>query len=106
MAIPSVSVSEWVKTGTASATYTSGTVTVPMNAVVGDGTIIAAENYSDDIRDFIVAVLDSVYNTYISSTVGDRPTSFSVGRVLSSTKLQYVVSVTISESTVDFPGWS
>lgn len=106
MAIPSVSVSEWVKSDVASASYVDGTITVPKDAVSTTGSIIAPENYSDDIRDFAVAVLDSIYNTYVATTISDRPTSFSVGRLLTSTKLQYVFSVTISESTVDFPSWS
>lgn len=101
---PAAGVANWIKLGANTADYnsTGKVVTVEGQDVAGTGAIIVDANYGDDIRDFLVAVLDSVYKVYAAQTGDAIPTNFSIQRSITSTKIQFVVSVNIV-GDVDFP---
>jgi hypothetical protein len=106
MAIPAVGVANWIKIGSTAASYSTGTVTIANGAVTAaTGTIIKTANYADDIRDFLVAVLDRVFVTHNALASGDKPTTFNIQRALTGTQVQYVVTVNIA-GDVDFPTWA
>jgi hypothetical protein len=113
---PGAGVENWIKISSTTAshyatsqsvTVTAKGVVVPVGAVaLSSGTIITATNYSNDIRDFLVGTLDSVYKVYSALTAGATdtqiPSNFSVARVINSTSVQYLVTVN-TNGDVDFP---
>lgn len=100
---PAVNIANWIKNGTTTATYSGGSVTIPKAAVsAATGTIVKDVNYADDIRDFLVATLDSVAKTYAAQTGTALPTNFSVIKAYINNKVQFVVSVT-TNGDLDFP---
>lgn len=109
---PAVGVANWIKNGANTATYQAATgtpsvaakgVIVPLASVaLSSGTVIKDTNYTDDIRDFLVGTLDSVYNVYSAQTGTAIPTNFIIQKALSSNKVQYIVTVT-TNGDVDFP---
>jgi len=100
---PAANVANWIKNGSTTATYSAQNVTVPVGAVsLASGTIIKNTNYSDDVRDFLVGVLDSVAYVYAAQTLTAIPSTFSVTRVIGSSQVQYLVTVS-TNGDVDFP---
>lgn len=103
---PAVNIANWIKNGATTATYASGAVSVPKAAVVAaTGTAIKDTNYSDDIRDFLVATLDSVYKVYAEQTGTAKPTGFVISKAIVDGKIQYVVRIS-TNGDVDFPALS
>ena len=116
MAIPAVGVANWIKGGSSgtavsaaggSVTLAAGDVYVPKAAVTNTtGTMVPTSLYSDDIRDFLTATLDSVYKTYSALASADKPTTFQVQRNITSTGIQYTIVVNTSNLSSDFPTWA
>ena len=101
---PAANVANWIKNGANAAAYTAtgGVVTVEAaDVAAASGTIIKLANYGDDIRDFLTAVLDSVYKVYSAQTGTAIPATFKVQKALLTGKVQFVVTID-TNGDIDF----
>ncbi len=101
-ALNSAAIATWVP----NASYATGTFTIPSNALVPSLAGASGATVSNDVRQFLMGLLDVAYTQYANDMVEtgtavsgtDYPSSITISRAVLNDKVQFVVSINTTGS--------
>lgn len=94
MAVTPSGVANWIPSATCS---DAAGLAVPSSALRGTVAFGSSETVTDDIRRVMLALLDRVYLEYVNTAdADDPPTKMSISKAVTSTKVQFSISVDIN----------